>query len=112
LSPKSQTELQLGHPIRCSGRYVLHWEWSRFEFRQPGRWFRSRLARCELVDEGILESLLGPGGKLPADWRHHPALEFDVTIDATPVSRGSFGHLGTLHWQLRVDHWVSVQRRR
>jgi hypothetical protein len=111
VSTDSPTEFQIGHPIRCSGLYVLQWEWPRFEVKQPTRWFLARLVRCELIDDGILEALLGPGGKLPTDWRHHPPLEFDVTVDVTPAARGSFGHRGTLHWRLRVDRWVNVQRR-
>ena len=69
------------------------------------------MLRCQLIDGDQVPG--GPmdvlGGTLPAGWRHHPGLAFDVTVDVTPLERGSFGHLGTLKWLLRVDRWVEVK---
>jgi hypothetical protein len=103
----------VGQPTRCSGVYVMHWEVTRFVIRVPRRWFGSRSLRCELVPavggqpRNPLEFL---GEPLPQDWRHHPALRFNVTVDVTPLEQGRFGHLGWLRWRLRVDDWVSVTR--
>src|SRR5205823_3807250 len=102
---------EVGRQARCTGIYFLHWEWSRFEVREPRRLLGSRVYRCQLIDGDQLPG--GPmevlGGRLPDDWRHHRALAFDVTADVTPVEQGSFGHLGTLKWRLRVDRWVHVK---
>ena len=61
-----------------------------------------RIERC------TCDSLEFIGGELPANGRHHPPLLFHVIADVTPLARGSFGHRGTLKWQLWVDRWVEV----
>ena len=102
----------IGASARYSGRLIMHWEWPRFEIKEPRRLLGARTVRCELVegDEIGGSPLELIGGSLPENWRHHPGLAFNVTLDATPLARGSFGHRGTLEWRLRVDRWVSVER--
>ena len=102
-----------GQPTRCSGVYVMHWETARLVVFVPRRWLGSRPVPCEVVPAAHgqprdpLEFL---GEPLPQDWRHHPGLRFDVTVDVTPLEQGRFGHGGLLRWRLRVDEWVSVSR--
>jgi hypothetical protein len=105
-------KFRIGEAVRCSGRYFMHWEVSRFDVRQPRRWFGSRVVHCELVDDTAGDTLLDRvGSRLPDKWRYHPGLVFDVTMDVTPVEHGRFGHRGMIEWRLRVDHWISVELR-
>jgi hypothetical protein len=90
--------LGIGQQVRLTGRYFVNWEVSRFEVRQPGGW-------RDGVPTSPLEYL---GQPVPADWRHHRGLTFDVTVEATPVAQGAFGHRGANRWQLRVDRWIRV----
>jgi hypothetical protein len=103
-------DFTVGQPVRVSGIHKMHWEWPRFEVKVRRRWLWSQGVLCQLVAaEGLPPSPLDAiGGELPGDWRHHPPLVFHVVADVTPLAQGSFGHRGTLKWQLRVDHWVEV----
>jgi len=103
-------DFTVGHSVRVSGIYKMHWEWPRFEVKGRRRWLWPKCVLCQLVAaEGLPPSPLDAiGGELPTDWRHHPPLVFHVVADVTPLARGLFGHLGTLEWQLRVDRWVEV----
>jgi hypothetical protein len=90
--------------------FIAHWEWTRFEISVPRRRFGTRRELCMLLPaEGIAQSPFEAAGIAESDdWRHHRGVEFDVTINATPIERGNFGHRGTLHWKLRVDDWIDV----
>jgi hypothetical protein len=109
-SPESDGDFVIGEPARVRGRYVAHWEWTRFELRQRRKRFGSRRILCALeAADGLSATPLDVAGvNRPKDWRHHPGMSFDVVADVTPLESGHFGHRGTLHWRLRVDRWVSV----
>jgi hypothetical protein len=66
---------------------------------------------CELEPRiGIVSSVFQAAGMPePQNWRHAPAVPFDLTIDVTPIEHGRFGHRGTLVWRLRVEQWVRVK---
>ena len=101
--------LVVGQAAEVTGIYVMHWEWTRFEIRRS-RWRRPE--RCQLVPApGVPASPLEfLGRELPTDWRRHPGLRFEVLAVAMPVEHGHFGHMGTLHWRLRVDEWLDVHQ--
>ncbi len=101
--------LALDQPAVIDGRYIAHWEWTRFEIRRS-RWRGPVM--CELVAvEGVAASPLQVlGEELPDDWRHHPGLRFDVRIHATPIEEGRFGHRGTIRWKLAVRDWLHVAK--
>ena len=100
-------QLQVGVPVRVAGVYVAHWELPRFELRLR---HRPRPVRCGLVTTSgdTADVFEAAGVAVPADWRHHPGLQFDVVADVTPLQEGRFGHHGLQRWRLRVDRWVSV----
>lgn len=101
--------LVVGQQTQLTGSYLLNWEVSRLVVRLPGRWRRRRISCQLLTGDGVSTTPLAYLGQpLPGNWRHHPGLRFNVTVDATPVAEGRFGHLGASHWQLRVDRWISV----
>jgi hypothetical protein len=107
-------DFSIGRPVRVSGIHKMHWEWPRFEVKLARRGLWPRAVLCELIAaEGLPASPLDVvGGTLPANWRHHAPLVFRVVADVTPLAHGSFGHRGTLKWQLRVDGWVEVAQLR
>ena len=103
----------VGRRQTVSGVYIAHWEVSYFAVRQHRpHWPWPRQVRCRLVPRPGLDSVFEAAGVvLPAHWRHHRGLSFDVTADVTPLEDGSFGHAGWCRWHLQAEEWIDVRMR-
>jgi hypothetical protein len=102
--------LQVGVRTQVDGRYIAHWEWTRFEIIRRRRGLGHRRVLCELLpaDGVAADPLAVLDMARPDNWRQQPGLLFDVTADVVALEKGNFGHKGTLHWRLQVLRWIEV----